>query len=498
MDAPPTSTSAFAPTPAATPVTAADPSTDPSAGPNPQPYRLRWVVAAVVLGANVMDLLDGTIVNVAAPSIHRDLGGGSATIQWLSAGYTLAFAVLLIAGARLGDIIGRRRLFLVGSAGFTLFSAACSVAPSIGMLIAFRALQGAFGALMIPQGFGLVKQVFDDDAEFDKATGLFGPAAGVAMLAAPVLAGALVDANLWGTGWRLVFLINIPIGVVALAFAIPSLPRGATHPGVRLDFGGVGLIGLALVAIIYPLIQGQTDGWPAWTFALLAAGVVLLLVFLRHERRHRDSALIEPTLLANRTYLSGVAVALALFGAFSGLLLCISLYGQLGEGWSPIHAGLTLTPMVVGMILGMIGSLALVRRLGRHLLHLGIALIAAGTAALALTLTGAQAASTWDLVPGLFLVGAGAGASIGQLFRFILTSVRMDEVGSASGVLEAVQQLSTSLGVAVLGTVFFSVLGHHLATDALRITAWACLLPLAAAFALVFRLPRQPRAEQAE
>jgi MFS family permease len=318
------------------------------------------------------------------------------------------------------------------------------------------------------------------------------------MLAAPVLAGALVDANLWGTGWRLVFLINIPIGLVALAFAIPSLPRGATRPGVKLDLGGVGLIGLALVAIIYPLIQGQTDGWPAWTFALLAAGVVLLLLFLRHERRHRGSSLIEPTLLANRTYLSGVAVALALFGAFSGLLLCISLYGQLGEGWSPIHAGLTLTPMVVGMILGMIGSLALVRRLGRHLLHLGIALIALGAAALALTLTGAQAASTWDLVPGLFLVGAGAGASIGQLFRFILTSVRMEEVGSASGVLEAVQQLSTSLGVAVLGTVFFSVLGHHLATDALRITTWACLLPLAAAFALAFRLPRQPRPEQAE
>ncbi len=168
-----------------------------------QPYRLRWVVAAVVLAANVMDLLDATIVNVAAPSVHRDLGGGASTIQRLSASYTLAFAVLLIAGARLGDILGRRRMFLVGSAGFTFFSAACCVAPTIGVLIAFRALQGAFGALMIPQGFGLMKQVFDDDAEFDKATGLFGPATGLAMLAAPIVAGALIDANLWGTGWRL-------------------------------------------------------------------------------------------------------------------------------------------------------------------------------------------------------------------------------------------------------------------------------------------------------
>ena len=192
-----------------------------------------------------------------------------------------------------------------------------------------------------------------------------------------------------------------------------------------------------------------------------------------------------------------MAVALALFGAFGGLLLCVSLYGQLGEGWSPIHAGLSLTPMVVGMILGMVGSLMAVSRLGRHLLHIGILLIAAGTAELGLILTGARTASSWDLVPSLFLIGAGVGASIGQLFRFILTSVNMDEVGSAAGVLEAVQQLSTSLGVAVLGTIFFSSFDHHPPTDALRVTAWACLAPLAAAFFLVFRLPMHPREEQA-
>jgi MFS family permease len=226
-------------------------------------------------------------------------------------------------------------------------------------------------------------------------------------------------------------------------------------------------------------------------------GVILTGVFLCYERRRRNSPLIEPTLLTNRTYLSGVAVALALFGAFGGLLLCISLYGQLGEGWSPIHAGLALTPMVVGMIAGMAGSVALVRRLGRHLLHVGIGLIAAGAAALALILAADRTASTWDLVPGLFLIGVGLGASIGQLFRFILTSVTMAEVGSASGVMEAVQQLSTSLGVTVLGTIFFSAFGHHPPSYALQITAWACLAPLAAAFILVFRLPMQPRGEPA-
>ncbi len=461
--------------------------------PSTQKYRLRWVVAAVVLAANVMDLLDSTIVNVAGPSIRRDLGGGANTLQWLSAGYTLAFAVLLIAGARLGDILGRRRLFLVGSAGFTLFSAACAVAPSIGVLIAFRALQGGFGALMIPQGFGLMKQVFTDDAELDKAFGMFGPATGVPMLAAPILAGALVDANLWHTGWRLVFLINVPIGLVTLPLAFRSLPRGASHPDVTLDLGGVGLIGLALVAIIFPLIQGRSEGWPLWCFAMLAAGAGLVLAFLRYERRHRDNALIEPSLLSNRTYLSGIAVVLALFGSFGGLLLCISLYGQLGEGWSAIHAGLTLTPMVVGMMAGMMASFALVNRLGRHLLHIGIALIAIGIALLALILTDADSASSWDLIPSLLLIGAGLGGGIGQLFRFILASVTMEEVGSASGVLEAVQQLSTALGVAVLGTIFFSAFGGHIAPDALQITAWASLAPLVAAFLLVFRLPMHAR-----
>ncbi len=464
--------------------------------PTAEPYRLRWVVAVVVLAANVMDILDSTIVNVAGPSIHRDLGGGAATLQWLSAGYTLAFAVLLIAGARLGDILGRRRVFIVGSAGFTLFSAACAVAPSIGVLITLRALQGAFGALMIPQGFGLMKQVFTDEAEMDKAFGLFGPATGLPMLAAPILAGALIDANLWGIGWRLVFLINVPIGVVALPLAIRSLPREISHPDLKLDIGGVWLVGLALIAIIYPLIQGRTAGWPVWSFAMLAAGAVLLIVFLLYERRRGDSPLIEPTLLTNRNYLSGIAVVLALFGAFGGLLLCISLYGQIGEGWSPVHAGLTLTPMVVGLILGMVVSGAFVKRLGRHLLHIGVVLIAIGTVELAVILTGARTASTWDLVPGLFFVGAGLGGSIGQLFRFILSSVSMDEVGSASGVLEAVQQLSTSLGVAVLGTIFFAALGRHLPTDALQITAWVCLAPLAAAFLLVFRLPKTAREEE--
>jgi EmrB/QacA subfamily drug resistance transporter len=463
----------------------------PSTARNP----LRWFVFAVVIAANIMDLMDATIVNVAGPSIRHALGGSASSLQWLPAGYTLAFAVLLITGARLGDMFGRRRLFLIGSAGFTVMSAACSAAPSMAVLIAFRVLQGSFGALMIPQGFGMLKEVFDED-EMPKVFGAFGPMLGLSTLAAPILAGALVEANLWGIGWRLVFLINVPIGIAAFVGAVRVLPRTVAHPGIRLDTGGMVLIGAALTAIIYPLIQGRADGWPAWTFVSLASGAILIVAFVLWGRRRHGDPLIEPALLANRTYTSGILVALAFFGAFGGLLLCVSLFGQLGEGFSPIHAGLTLMAMVIGMLIGMGASFALVARLGRQLLHLGVATIAAGTVALALTVTGARTASTLDLAPGLFLIGVGAGISMGQLFDFILAGVSMDEVGSASGVLEAVQQLSSALGVAVLGTIFFSAFAGHLPTHALAITAWACLAPLAAAFALIFRLPMHAREPQ--
>ena len=301
----------------------------PAAG-NP----LRWFVFTVVIAANIMDLMDATIVNIAGPSIRSALGGSASTLQWLPAGYTLAFAVFLITGARLGDMFGRRRLFLIGSAGFTVMSAACAAAPSMEVLIVFRVLQGSFGALMIPQGFGMLKEVFAEE-EMTKVFGTFGPMMGLSILAAPILAGALVEANLWGIGWRLVFLINVPIGIATFVGAVRVLPRTVAHPGLRLDTGGMVLIGVALTAIIYPLIEGRSDAWPAWTFVSLAVGAALLGVFVLWERRGRGDPLIEPGLLANRTYVSGILVALAFFGAFGGLLLCVSLFAQLGEHFSP-------------------------------------------------------------------------------------------------------------------------------------------------------------------
>ena len=453
---------------------------------------LRWFVFAVAITANIMDLMDATIVNVAGPSIRHALGGSASSLQWLPAGYTLAFSVFLITGARLGDMFGRRRMFLIGSAGFTVMSAACSAAPSMAALIVFRVLQGSFGALMVPQGFGMLKEVFDED-EMTKVFGAYGPVLGLSTLAAPILAGALIEANLWGIEWRLVFLINVPIGIAALGGAVRVLPRTIAHPGIRLDIRGMVLIGAALTAIIYPLIQGRTAGRPAWTFVALAAGAILIVAFVRWERHSPGDPLIEPGLLSNRTYTSGLMVGFAFFGAFGGLLLCVSLFTQLGEGFSPIHAGLTLLAMVLGMFVGMAAGFSLVRRLGRHLLHLGVVIVGAGTVVLALTLTGARTASTLDLAPGLLLIGVGAGISMGQVFDFILAGVSMDEVGSATGVVEAMQQLASAVGVAVLGTIFFSAFAGHLATHALAITAWACLVPITAAFALIFRLPMRAR-----
>jgi hypothetical protein len=254
------------------------------------------------------------------------------------------------------------------------------------------------------------------------------------------------------------------------------------------------LIGLASVAIIYPLIQGRADGWPLWTFVMLGAGAMLIVAFVLYERRRLHAPLIEPGLMRNRAYTDGIVVALGFFATFAGLLLIVSLFCQLGEGFSPIHAGLTLVPLTVGMVISMVASFALVAKFGRHLLHAGIALAGAGAVTLALTISGAHDVSTMTLLPGLLVSGLGAGLVFGQLFDIILAGVAMDEVGSASGVLNAVQQLASALGVAVLGTVFFSRLtSGHLPTHALATTAWVALIPLAITFVLAFRLPMQAR-----
>jgi EmrB/QacA subfamily drug resistance transporter len=466
--------------------------------PKPAPaYRWRWVVLAIVLVAEIMDLLDSTVITIAAPTVRAELGGGTSTMQWWAAGYTLAFGVFMIVGGRLGDIFGRRRVFIVGISGFTIASAACALAPSPDVLIGTRVLQGAFGALLIPQGLGVIKNVFPPK-EMGGAFAAFGPVMGLAAIAGPILAGWLVTADLLGTGWRMIFLINVPLGLVGLAGALRFMPESKAVNPVRLDPLGVVLISTASLCLIYPLVQGRELGWPLWTFLLMAAGIALLGVFAGAERRSHGSPMIAPSLLRNRAYTSGLLVGLAFFAGFAGLVMVTSLFFQLGLHFSPEHAGLTLVPLSVGTAITAGASYALMPRFGRAVLQGGVLVVVAGLGALAWTVThwGTDVTS-WQMAPANLLVGLGLGFVFGPLFNVILAGVDDDEVGSASGTLNAIQQLGNSIGVAVLATLFFSLLDHgHPSPSAMSTTVLIAAGLLVLTFALSFLLPREARMEE--
>ena len=457
-------------------------------------YPGRWAVFAVVLLADMMDLIDSTVTNVGGPAIRGDLGGGETLLQWLGAGYTLAFAVFLITGARLGDLYGRRRLFLIGAAGFTLASGLCAVAWSPESLVTLRVLQGSFGALMIPQGFGMLTEVLDEH-DMPKAFGLFGPIMGISAVLGPIIGALLIEGDLLGTGWRMIFLVNVPLGLACLAIGARYMPRTVVARGGRVDLPGMALVGAAALALVFPLIEGREKGWPAWTFALMAAGALLAVAFARYERRRpADQALVQVSLMRNRAFTSGTAVAAGFFAAFAGIMLVLSLFWQVGEGFTPIKAALSLVPLSLGMVVGMVASFALVGRLGRRLVHLGIVLAAAGLGGMALTAFLQDHPSPGSMVPAVALVGIGAGMVFGQLFDVILGGVVEAEVGTASGLLNALQQMAFALGIAGVATIFFDVMdAPHLPSSALGVTALVAVVPLAISYALAFKLPERAR-----
>jgi len=469
----------------------------PAAAPQEAtPYRWRWIVLAIVLIAEIMDLLDSTVITIAAPTVRHALGGGTSTMQWWAAGYTLAFGVFLIVGGRLGDAYGRRRVFIIGITGFTLASAACALAPSPDALIATRVLQGAFGALLIPQGLGMIRNVFPPK-EMGGAFAAFGPVMGLSAIAGPILAGWLVSADLLGTGWRMIFLLNVPLGIAGLIGALRFMPESKAPMRVRLDPVGMALISAACLCLIYPLVQGRELGWPLWVFGLMATGLVLLGLFAFVERRAHDGALITPSLLRNRAYTTGLLVGIVFFAAFAGLMLVVSLFLQLGLHYSPEHAGLTLVPMSLGTAIGAGGSYPLMARFGRKVLQAGLIVGSIAMVGLAATVGhNGIGVTTWELVPALFAFGVGLGLVFGPLFNVILAGVEEHEVGSASGTLNAVQQLGNSIGIAVLATIFFSLLDHgHASTGAMTRTVLISAGLFVVAFALSFLLPRNARME---
>lgn len=456
-------------------------------------FRWRWVVLGIVLTAEIMDLVDATIVNIAAPSIHADLGGSTTGMQWMLAGYTLAFAVGLITFGRLGDILGRRRLFLIGAVGFTLASTLCGLATSPEMLIGSRFAQGLLGAVMIPQGLAILKAIFPPE-EIGKVFALFGPVMGLSAVGGPVLAGVLIDANWFDAGWRTIFWINVPIGLVAIIGTLKFMPTLRGQGSGRLDLTGVLLLTVASVLLIFPLVQGREYGWPAWTIVSIAASVPVFALFARSERR-AHFPVIEPTLLRARGFLAGLAVITSFFLAMSGFMLVFNLFTQLGLHYSPLRAGLALVPFSLGIAVGagLSGGL-LAPKLGRTALQLGVVVITLGMGAMWLTLQLAgSTASAWDFAPATLVAGLGAGMVFAPLFDIILASVDDAAAGSASGVLTAMQQFGGTVGVAVIGTLFFELLPGRAFLGSMEATTLVAACLFIVCLAVTFLLPRRAR-----
>jgi EmrB/QacA subfamily drug resistance transporter len=479
----------------------------PADAAEPPAYRWRWVALFVILAAEVMDLLDALVTTIAGPSIRRDLGGADSMIQWLGAGYTLAMAVGLITGGRLGDLYGRKRMFMIGAGGFAAMSALCAVSTNPTMLITARVLQGLFGAVMLPQGLGMIKEMFNPK-EMAAAFGAFGPVMGLSAVGGPILAGWLVSADFFGSGWRMIFLINIPLGIAAVLGAAKFLPRSTTSHASKIDLVGVLIMSASAFLIVYPLVQGRDLGWPAWTFVAMALSLVGFGGFYLHTRRvsaRGGDPLVTPSLFTKRAFTGGLIAGMTFFSGLVGFGLVFSLYLQIGLGYSPLAAGLAGAPQAAGMVIGFIvASAGLTAKLGRRLLHVGLAVMVAGVAGFAVILhaAGTAGVGVWQLSPALAVTGFGMGLVMAPFFDIILAGVEPHEMGSASGTLQAVQQLGAALGIAVLGTVFFHVLrvgprGPVPVTvqHGMQWALWIEAGLVAVTFAAAFLLPKRAREE---
>ncbi|MFG1949370.1 MFS transporter [Nonomuraea sp. NPDC048826] len=412
----------------------------------------------VVLFGSFMDLLDATIVTVAAPAIARDLGAGDAQIQWMIAAYTLALGAGLITGGRLGDQYGRKRLFMIGLAGFMVTSALCALAVDPVMLIGMRAGQGLTAGVMVPQVFGIIRASFAA-AERAKAFGAFGAVQGVASIAGPLLGGLLVDADLFGLGWRTIFWINVPVSILALALGAKVLPESRSPSTARLDLTGSVLATAGILLLLLPIIQTETWGWNWAAYALLAAGIVVLAIFLGYEHRltgRGDEPVLDPALLRIRAFTVGLGASLLFFGGVGAYFLTLSVYLQNGTGRSAWETGLVILPYALGSIITSGLGVALAAKAGRILLVAGSLTIAASQLFLWFLVRGGTDPGYWPLALALFAGGLGLGLAAPILVNVVLAGVPGRNAGAAGGVLSTVTQIGGAVGIAVLGTIFFT------------------------------------------
>lgn len=463
----------------------------PEAGRRPgeaaQPRTASTGTLLVLLTGIFITTLDFFIVNVAIPDIQADLGAGTTAIQWVVAGFGLALGGGLITGGRLGDLFGRRRMYALGLAVFTAASLACGVAPSPGTLIAARVVQGIAAALLMPQVLGIINAAFTGERRA-RAFTAYGLALGLGGVFGQLIGGALIQADVLGSGWRSIFLINVPVGAATLALVRRTVPSQAATRNTRLDAAGTVLVTLGLVALVLPLIEGRRLGWPAWTWASLAASAVLLAAFAVHQRRldRRGGApLVASALFREPAFRVGSGLALVYTLAMASFFLYLALYLQQGRGLSALESGLLFVALGAGYLAASTRAAAVAARLGRQVLALGALIQAAGC----LLLMDALGHGIAWLIPGLTLAGAGMGFVVAPLSALVLSGVTDRHAASASGVLATAQQVGNALGVAVVGIVFYGAAGG--VPDAFR----ASLLPLiafcAATAALAQLLPRR-------
>ncbi|MFI9455656.1 MFS transporter [Amycolatopsis sp. NPDC052450] len=427
--------------------------------------KTRWVPLATLLAAEAMNVLDSTITQVAGPVIHADLGGAPSAIQWFGAAYTLPFAVLLITGGRLGDLLGRRRVFLTGVAMFALASLCCALAPGTGALIGARAVQGMAAALVIPQTIGLIKVMFTGPA-LAAALGWNGPVVGLSAVSGPLLGALLTDL----VSWRAAFLVNVPISIAVL-MAGRLLPEDRAERPVRLDVQGTLLASLGVGLLVYPLI-GQ------WDWRLFGTGAAVLVLFGFHQRKRRYP-LIEPSLFGHRGFAAALVASTLFFAVMNGVMLVVVLHQQLDEGRGVLASGLTLLPWSGGLaISSWVAGKVLVPRFGSRVAFAGLTLLLAG---ILLAIAG-------PLPLALGVGGLGLGLFTVPFFTAALSVVRPHETGSAAGLLNAVQQVGATLGIAVLGTVF---LRGHSSAQAFSLAAVLVVATMAAT-ALMPAIPRRP------
>lgn len=438
----------------------------------------RWRALAVTQLAGFMGLLDVSIVTVALPSLQRGLGASEATVQWVVSGYALTFGLVLVAAGRLGDALGRRRMFLIALSGFVLTSALVGAAPTAELLVAARLMQGLTAGMLTPQNSGLIQDMFRD-AERGRAFGVFGATVGLSTAVGPVLGGMILALAGEPDGWRWVFYVNVPIGLAALVLAARVLPKQPPRDERllrRIDVVGAALLGAAVLCVLLPLVQAETGGlarlW--WLFGL---AVVLAVGFVRWEHRtvRCDRApLLDPRLVSETPgYPAGAALGMLYFVGFSGIWLVFALFFQSGLGYSPLQSGVAVTPFALGGAVSAAVAGRLVARYGRRLTVFGLSCVVLGLAGAALVLWIVPAgAAGWAVALPLVVAGVGGGAVISPNITLTLESVPVRMAGAAGGALQTGQRIGAAVGTAVLATVFYALVpGYPAAIAAALLTA---------------------------